>query len=77
MTDRDYANLFWARKVNDESRIGLFGPTVRRFGPLPDCEALVRAGLLERRAPFFPYRLGGYWITAAGRRALQEQEALR
>jgi hypothetical protein len=61
-----FANLRWAVIANDENHCGLFGPTVLREGPLPECEPLVRAGLLrfvnDGRA-----EQRGYWITDAGR----------
>lgn len=71
INDEDFANLTWARKVNDESRVGLFGPTVRRRGFIPECERLVSEGLFTRRDPPISKDEWGYWITDYGRDILR------
>jgi hypothetical protein len=56
--------LRWAEHVN-QGGTGLYGPTVRRHGDLPEMAALVSAGLL-RLLPT------GYWLTEAGSMALAQ-----
>ena len=84
MTKAEHSSLFWALKVNDENHIGLFGPTLKRRGRLscPECEKLVERGLLWRADPKTKWGGGdtgahGYWITDAGREALQRPEETR
>lgn len=73
----DLVNLRWMIRCNDEYQCGYLGPTVRRFGRLPELESLIAAGLAtcndrsmwSARKP--PY---GYWITDAGRRSVSNGE---
>lgn len=73
MTEQDLSNLRWMIRCNDQYKVGYLGPTVKRFGRVPECELLVEAGLAKcndglgwtAKNP----RLG-YFITAEGRAAL-------
>mgnify|MGYP000951991931 CR=1 FL=1 len=65
LTAQERIDLDWVRRISDTgSRI--WGPSVRRFGPLPEMDRMLRLGLVtlslaERR---------GYAITEAGRAVL-------
>ena len=79
MTNSEHSSLFWARQVNDDRSVGLFGPTLARHGVAgcPECEALVMQGLMRRidvQGKRGQHGSGehGYWITEAGREALQK-----
>lgn len=70
LTTQDRINLSYMTEANATGH-GLFGPTVRRLGALPEMMDLEAGGLAELRDwPGFRQRGCGYWITAAGRRAL-------
>lgn len=68
MTDRDRANLMWAVRCNNEG-IGFLGPSLKKYGPVQECEDLVRRGLLSAVREGSREEMG-YWITDAGRAAI-------
>ena len=76
LTEDDLTGLRWAAACNDEFGIGFLGPTVRRHGPAPEYASLVALGLLqcETGTVVRPATTCGYFITEAGRAALQSQE---
>lgn len=78
LSEADRVNLGWMVRCNDEYRVGYLGPTVRRFGPLPECASLVEGGFARCVTHFCGRRetpkARGYWITVAGRTALAAQK---
>lgn len=66
----DISALKWMIATNREG-IGLFYPTVRRHGPLEELSGLIDAGLTILRRDGAP-KEKGYWITPAGRQALEK-----
>lgn len=73
MTETDISNLKWMIRCNDESGIGFLGPSVRRFGRLPELDHLTKDGLATcyDGSPWQPVKSKyGYWITEAGRLAV-------
>lgn len=68
MSGQDTANLRWSITCNGRG-IGYLGPTVKRFGPLPELAHLVRAGLLTcvRVKGVRSADRCGYFITERGR----------
>ena len=72
LSERERIDLRWMVRCNADN-IGFLGPTIRKSGPLPELDGLVRKGLAEVRRPIIRSIMhGGYWITVAGRRALEE-----
>lgn len=71
LTYFERTSLNWMRIVNDKYGKGLYGPTIRRSGCVPECEELVRKGLARRNVHVARGEgLRGYWILPAGRKAL-------
>ena len=64
LTERDRAELAWMIRVNGAGREnggrGLYGPTVRRLGSVPECDRLTAMGIARLSED-------GYWILPAGR----------
>lgn len=62
--------LAWMQRVNSRGTgVGLYGPSVKRNGPIPHCEELVALGYATR-CDHGTVDRRGYWITLAGERAL-------
>jgi hypothetical protein len=69
LTEVDTTNLGWMVRCNDDHGIGFLGPSVRRFGRMPECENLIRNGHATCN-DHGSRRESGYWITPAGRALL-------
>lgn len=69
LSEQELVDLRWMKRVNDTGT-GLFGPSVRKGGPVPTCERLISLGLAETHG----WGANGYWITPAGRALLNEKE---
>jgi hypothetical protein len=65
----EYAGLYWADLVN-RAGVGLYGSSLQRCGPELVCEALALRGMLLR-VDRGDRDERGYWITEAGRKALE------
>jgi hypothetical protein len=63
--------LNWAADCNWRG-IGFLGPSVRRFGPIPEYEPYVAEGVVRvvQSGESRNTKALGYWITDAGRAAL-------
>ena len=72
LTKHERGTLYWACLANG-SGMGLYGPSLERFGDrVTVCEELIRRGLLRNDAA-----RSGYWLTDAGRCALQKPDQKR
>lgn len=71
LTENDVSVLRWSAHCNDEFGVGFLGPSVKKFGRLPECEAMIRDGYVtcndDRDGD-----VRGYWVTPAGRKALSD-----
>jgi hypothetical protein len=71
LSDFEIASLNWMRHINDDYRSGLYGPTIRRRGGVPECERLVSLGYARRNEHGARgENTRGYWIMPAGRAEL-------
>lgn len=64
LSEGERTELYWMARANDRG-IGLYRPTVLKYGWLPEMDGLVAAGLAVK-----DYHHCGYWITDKGRAAL-------
>jgi hypothetical protein len=71
LTKVERADLRWMMVCNKDG-VGLFFPTVRKHGPLPELANLVALGLCTVTTESDDNLRFGYWITDAGRKAFRE-----
>lgn len=74
LTRAQIVDLRWMRELNDEYGTSLYWSTIKKTGPVPECTALVEAGLAELRSRASHKECRGYWITDEGRAALTSQD---
>lgn len=71
VTESNLASLRWMKIVNRDG-IGLFWPTIRKVGPIEECQHLVDEGLCILETASFERERCGYWITKKGLALLGE-----
>ncbi len=73
LTWQDMVHLRYMLAANGRG-VGLFGPTVKRCGPLPELKRLVTAGLVMLKVGTCRNPDRGYWLTSSGLFALSNGE---
>jgi hypothetical protein len=63
-SEQKMSELRWMIQANRRG-VGLYGPTFRRFGSVPEIDELVEQGLAQLKET-------GYWITPRGRAYVAE-----